>query len=500
MGTTASGKEVHVDKEATHEHYNDFTEQDHIDAADLYDNDRTRDAQDNTDMADSHINQAAMVGSNSYNGEEEVEKTDAVDEDYRPEDHGFKIGHTYTDKPVYSAKSAKDYKGFNKKDHASAANLHAQASRDAMMEKLVNKAKHHSMMEDEHDKASKGEYKKFKMKKANEDELEKGIGCDTNDDILEKGGEGSKGGKIIGHTKSGKPVYQGKTAYYSGYKDFTKKDHKDASDLHNKLFEKQVDKGGDYSASMHAIPANTHGDIAYAKDEKESSNKGDKEDSKTLADRYKELKDGDDKGELTHNDIVRSMKGSHGASSKDVNEAIKEHGVEKHEPKKIKKSLSDRVLDNMLEKGEISNSLSGYWGNGQNKIEFTKTGKEIKEKIPTIIQLLQDKLAELATQMAVYKKEAGSEPCSPMTSSVLKYLEGYNNYTWDDTYKWDKDHGVESKPVDNPMRKYNNACYVALSVAEDIATLKAMKNNVSDKKSYELSLNQLLALGFGEAE
>jgi hypothetical protein len=28
---------------------------------------------------------------------------------------------------------------------------------------------------------------------------------DTN---IEKGGEGSRGGKIIGHTKSGKPIYQ----------------------------------------------------------------------------------------------------------------------------------------------------------------------------------------------------------------------------------------------------------------------------------------------------
>lgn len=42
---------------------------------------------------------------------------------------------------------------------------------------------------------------------------------------LEKGGEGSKGGKIIGHTKSGKPIYEVK---HDSYKNFSKEDHKDA--------------------------------------------------------------------------------------------------------------------------------------------------------------------------------------------------------------------------------------------------------------------------------
>jgi hypothetical protein len=35
------------------------------------------------------------------------------------------------------------------------------------------------------------------------------IGFDLPMESIEKGGEGSKGGKIIGHTKSGKPIYEG---------------------------------------------------------------------------------------------------------------------------------------------------------------------------------------------------------------------------------------------------------------------------------------------------
>lgn len=59
-------------------------------------------------------------------------------------------------------------------------------------------------------------------------QLEKGI----DENIIEKGGEGSKGGKVIGHTKSGKPIYESLDAKHENYKNFTSKDHKDAALLH----------------------------------------------------------------------------------------------------------------------------------------------------------------------------------------------------------------------------------------------------------------------------
>lgn len=49
---------------------------------------------------------------------------------------------------------------------------------------------------------------------------------------MHKGGEGSKGGKVIGHTKSGKPIYD--TFSHEGHKSFTKKDHMEASLAHSK--------------------------------------------------------------------------------------------------------------------------------------------------------------------------------------------------------------------------------------------------------------------------
>lgn len=84
--------------------------------------------------------------------------------------------------------------------------------------------------------------------------LEKGF-----DTELEKGGEGSRGGHIIGHTKSGKPVYEKKT--HTSYKEFTEQDHFDAEALHSNLSDKHLEdyKKGDESALE---SRNKHWDIA----------------------------------------------------------------------------------------------------------------------------------------------------------------------------------------------------------------------------------------------
>lgn len=72
----------------------------------------------------------------------------------------------------------------------------------------------------------------------------------TNVDEIEKGGEGSRGGKVIGHTKSGKPVYKGKLVKdeFGKYKssevqddrDYTPEDHQDASRIHDEVSERAL--------------------------------------------------------------------------------------------------------------------------------------------------------------------------------------------------------------------------------------------------------------------
>ena len=48
------------------------------------------------------------------------------------------------------------------------------------------------------------------------------------DDIFKA--EGDRGGKIVGHTKSGKPTYP--HSAHQDHKNFTKQDHLDAAELH----------------------------------------------------------------------------------------------------------------------------------------------------------------------------------------------------------------------------------------------------------------------------
>lgn len=106
------------------------------------------------------------------------------------------------------------------------------------------------------------------------------------------GGPGSRGGKVIGKTRSGKPIYapnaahsakytkisgfdgkhqdrpENKAAYAETNKHvnkatsahkYTKEDHEDAEKLHRKLEKKERDTGTEGKAHMHGIIADTHG-------------------------------------------------------------------------------------------------------------------------------------------------------------------------------------------------------------------------------------------------
>jgi len=66
---------------------------------------------------------------------------------------------------------------------------------------------------------------------------DEGVVSDEDEDNVEKGGEGSRGGKVIGHTKSGKPIYMDDSKEGVGHltKDFTVDDHIDAYEVHNHL-------------------------------------------------------------------------------------------------------------------------------------------------------------------------------------------------------------------------------------------------------------------------
>src|SRR5690349_8453397 len=63
-------------------------------------------------------------------------------------------------------------------------------------------------------------------------------------EIIEKA-EGSRGGKVIGHTKSGKAIYD--THNHPGHKDFTSEDHREAMNAHRQSMENHYKERVDFS-------------------------------------------------------------------------------------------------------------------------------------------------------------------------------------------------------------------------------------------------------------
>lgn len=63
--------------------------------------------------------------------------------------------------------------------------------------------------------------------------------------LLKKGGEGSRGGRVIGHTKSGKPIYEKYEQEHTQH--YTSEDHSDAMHAHMNESKKYTDKFKEYS-------------------------------------------------------------------------------------------------------------------------------------------------------------------------------------------------------------------------------------------------------------
>jgi hypothetical protein len=91
-----------------------------------------------------------------------------------------------------------------------------------------------------------------------------GINIQKSDDQndLEKS-EGSRGGKVIGHTRSGKAIYENHN--HEGHKNFTHEDHNDASNAHSKIIDKM--KGNDPKMDYHSKQVKEHYDKSINKQE-----------------------------------------------------------------------------------------------------------------------------------------------------------------------------------------------------------------------------------------
>lgn len=174
---------------------------------------------------------------------------------------GKVIGHTKSGKPIYDTNVShpvagregfhsdfvKNHEHFTSEDHSDAHDAHRKQveHHGKEWEKHYNsvtgnewnndsseKAKQAhkgtreaSNQQNKHDKLA--DWHKEQAEKKKDNKVEKSEESD-----LEKGGEGSKGGKVIGHTSSGKPIYD--KFSHASHKDFSVFEHSEAVDHHMK--------------------------------------------------------------------------------------------------------------------------------------------------------------------------------------------------------------------------------------------------------------------------
>lgn len=174
----------------------------------------------------------------------------------------------------------------------------------------------------------------------------------------------------------------------------------------------------------------------------------------------------------------------------------------------------NRELDRVgqeVEKSDIMYALSGMDG-----IKVSKTGKEIKEQVESVV------LPELNTALATKKaaadeklKECGQAPTKdvyPYWTGDIKMDVGYKIYQWEETYipenpnrlmpslsaedsKAKKGNIPEDAAQATARREYNELVNAICNIMVDIKACEILKN-LKDGTEYELTPRQILTLKF----
>lgn len=166
-----------------------------------------------------------------------------------------------------------------------------------------------------------------------------------------------------------------------------------------------------------------------------------------------------------------------------------------------------------VEKSDVMDALS-YQGD----IKVSKTGKEIKDQVDTV--LLPAMTADLAVKEAEADKklkDCGTAPTKDPDkwwTDGIKMDCGYKIYDWDETYVPSNDGGgkmmsslsaedandkkgnvPENQEQANCRREYNDIVRAICNIKVDIKACEILKT-LKDEKTFELSPRQVLALRF----
>lgn len=293
-----------------------------------------------------------------------------------------------------------------------------------------------------------------------------------NRNTIEKSGEGSKGGNVIGHTKSGKPIYATKNA--KDYKDFTKEDHADARVAHLSESNKHK-KEADIHDTRHVKFLQNNDEDTYGHDLDRDNSKRQSRSHALLADSHTEeySKFKDEKKPIN----ISSNKNSSAAMNHS-------NPLQKSE-------------ENTIEKGQTSDAFR-YSDSSAFKIDLT--GAEIKEKCKTAIPYLiaqKNALKEIA-QDALNQCEGilpdDTRKDNNISYAVFSYdLREPKRDQYSNTYP-------EESDCQKQMGRYNSAIYQMLDINSDIKVLQTLANTLTDNKTYSLTLNQIVAISMGYTE
>lgn len=221
------------------------------------------------------------------------------------------------------------------------------------------------------------------------------------------------------------------------------------------------------------------------------------------------------------NDIEKAIKGARAAqvgriygSFSNVQEVmVDEDSIRKGEEVSEENPFEKAAAEADMEKSDVMDALS-YQGD----IKVSKTGKEIKDQVDTV--LLPAMTADLAVKEAEADKklkDCGQAPTKDPDkwwTDGIKMDCGYKVYDWEETYVPNNDGGgkmmsslsaedandkkgnvPENQEQANCRREYNDIVRAICNIKVDIKACEILKT-LKDEKQFELSPRQVLALRF----
>lgn len=221
------------------------------------------------------------------------------------------------------------------------------------------------------------------------------------------------------------------------------------------------------------------------------------------------------------NDIEKAIKGARAAqvgriygSFSNVQEVMAdEDSIRKGEEVSEENPFEKAAAEADMEKSDVMDALS-YQGD----IKVSKTGKEIKDQVDTV--LLPAMTADLAvkeTEAEKKLKDCGQAPTKDPDkwwTDGIKMDCGYKVYDWEETYVPNNDGGgkmmsslsaedandkkgnvPENQEQANCRREYNDIVRAICNIKVDIKACEILKT-LKDEKQFELSPRQVLALRF----